>query len=71
MNLASNYVFILSYHASTIAQSFVQEFAQKSLEMLPSKPIRYLEPTLRNYFRAFRRSRFASASFQLLYYYSD
>ena len=35
MNLASNYVAILCYHASTIVQSFLQELAQNGLEMLP------------------------------------
>ena len=42
----------LSYHASTIAQSLVQEFAQNKFEMLRSKRLGYLKQTSRNYFPA-------------------
>jgi len=48
MNLASNYVFIICYHALTIVQSFLQEFAKNSLEKLPG----ILKPTSRDYFPA-------------------
>ena len=48
MNLASNYVFIICYHALTIVQSFLQEFAKNSFEKLPG----ILKPTSRDYFPA-------------------
>lgn len=59
----------LSYHAATIAQSLVQEFAQNKFEIcaLSDSDIwNKLDVTIFPRFSPLR-----SASFQLLYYYSD